>query len=139
MTQTNELRSFTTKFVIFGLLAGLIGVIILVLLGKIDQLSVVTTAWLVSFFIIFSGYLANSWAFSRSHKIFLSILFGGMAFRIIVMLGVVLLVFLKQWLPIVWFLIILAGYYFLFQLIEIIVINRQLKSFKDRMETDDIK
>ena len=141
MTQTNEFRSFTTKFLIFGILAGIVGIVILMLTGKIDKLQVVILAWAVSFFVIFSGYLSNRWAFSRPHKVFFSILFGGMAFRIVLMLGIVLLVFFKEWVPIVWFLIILAVYYFLFQMVEVLVINRQLKQLKmnkDRMEIDDI-
>ena len=142
MTQPNEYRSFTITFFIFGILAGIAGVAILILAGKMDKLPVILLAWFVSFFVIFSGYLSNRWAFARPHKVFFSILFGGMAFRIILMLGIVLLVFFNQWLPIVWFLIILAIYYFIFQMVEVWFINRQLKQLKmnkDRMEIDDIK
>lgn len=91
-------------------------------------------AWGASFVIILSGYLANQWAFTRSHKVFLSTLLGGMALRILLLVGLILLIYFKQWVPVFWFLIFLAGYYFLFQLVEVVVINRQLKAKINRVQ-----
>ena len=127
MKKISNVRSFITVYIFVCLLAGILGVAILFVTGEDGKLPELTLAWLLSFAIILAGYLANQWAFTRSHKVFLSVLLGGMAVRILVIVGIVLAIYWTNVVPVVWFLIFLTIFYFSFQVIEIIVINRQLR------------
>lgn len=127
MTKTDNIFSFVIKFVVFGLIIGIIGIVILYLFQWTNKITTLLLTWSCSFVIISSGYLANYWAFMRSHKIFLSILLGGMMLRIVLLVGFIVVVYFTKWVEISWFLILLAIYYFLFQTVEVALINRQLK------------
>ena len=111
-----------------GFATGIAGVFLLILFGWHHKLIVLFWAWLVSLLIILFGYLANQWAFTRSHKVFLGVLLGGMVVRILLVVGIIFWIYEKGWLPLVWFLVMLAVYYFLFQSVEIWLVNRQLKA-----------
>lgn len=134
MTQNKELRSFIFVFALFGLLAGALGFLVLVLSRGSDKYTAFLFAWSLSFVVIFLGYSANRWAFARSHQIFYSVLLGGMALRILLIVAIVLLIYFKQLVPILPFLIILAIYYFVFQIVEVVLINNQLKN-RNKMDS----
>lgn len=130
MTDNRKIRSFTMLFILLCFAALLIGFFFFYFFRQGEGLAVLSLVWGISFVVILSGYLANTWAFNRSHKAFFAILLGGMTFRIILIIGIILIVYFKHWVPILEFLILLAVYYFLFQLIEVWLINRQLKTQK---------
>ncbi len=134
MTLNKELRSFILIFALFGLFAGALGFLVLVLFLGSDKYAAFLFAWSLSFVVIFFGYSANRWAFARSHKIFFSVLLGGMVLRILLIVGIVLLIFFKEWVPILSFLIILTIYYFVFQIAEVVLINNQLKN-RNKMDS----
>ncbi len=127
MKKIGSIRSFLTAYISICLLTGLLAVIVLFFSGQSGRLASLITAWLISFLIILNGYFANQWAFGRSHKVFLGVLLGGMAVRILVIVGIVLIIYWTKMIPMVWFLVFLAIFYFLFQIVEIIVINYQLR------------
>ena len=126
MKKKDNILPFAIKFVVFGLIIGIIGIVLLYLFQRTDKIITLLLTWACSFVIISSGYLANYWAFMRSHKTFLSVLLGGMMLRVVLSVGFIMVVYFKQWVPITWFLILLAVYYFLFQTMEVVLINRQL-------------
>ncbi|HDL18886.1 MAG TPA: hypothetical protein ENH29_07515 [Bacteroidetes bacterium] len=130
MTDNRKTRSFTMLFILLSLAALPVGFLSFYLFRQGEYLTVLSLAWGISFVVILSGYLANTWAFNRSHKTFFMVLLGGMAFRVILIIGIILIVYFKNWVPILEFLILLAIYYFLFQLIEVWLINRRLKNQK---------
>ncbi len=127
MSIRKSILDFLPVYLGVGIAAGIFGIFLLIFLGWHSKLIVLFYAWLTSLLIILIGYVANQWAFTKSHKVFFAVLLGGMAARILVVIGLMLLIYVKQWLPLVWFLVLLAIYYFLFQSVEIWVINRQLK------------
>ena len=122
-----SIREFLPIYLGVGILAAVLGGFLLILFGWHNKLNALFWAWLVSALVILIGYLANQWAFLRSHKVFLGVLLGGMVGRILIIVSLIYLIYVNQWLPVVWFLVFLAIYYFLFQSVEIWIINRQLK------------
>ncbi len=129
MKRGNEsFREFLPIYLGIGFAGGILGVFLLILFQWHHKLIVLFWAWLISLLVILLGYAANQWAFTRSHKVFLGVLLGGMAVRILLVVGIIFWVYIEGWFPLVWFLVMLAAYYFLFQSAEIWIINRQLKA-----------
>jgi|GEM_PF-2839030 hypothetical protein len=127
MKNKQSIGEFLSIYFVTGILSGILGLFLLISLGQNHKLVVLFWGWGTSWIIILLGYLANQWAFARSHKVFFGVLLGGMALRILVVMGILALVWRYGWFPVFWFLLILAGYYFLFQTVEVWVIHRQLK------------
>jgi len=125
---SESFREFLPIYLGVGVGAGLAGIFLLILFNWHHKLIVLFWAWLISLVVILMGYVANQWAFTRSHKVFLGVLLGGMVVRILLVVGVIFWIYAKGWLPLVWFLVMLAAYYFLFQSVEIWIVNRQLKA-----------
>jgi len=85
--------------------------------------------YFISLFNIISGYLLLRWAFNREARIFYSTLFGGMAFRFIVFIVVLFLIY-KYFttVPLLGFVGAFVLFYILMQIYEIKIINQELKS-----------
>lgn len=76
------------------------------------------------------GFLALRWASTRSHKIFMSVLFGGLLFRVIVV-GVALFVVWKfSSLDLTIFASSLVGTYLVLQFTETLILQRHFKRIK---------
>ncbi len=98
-------------------------------LSSIDEITMVATACGISLFHVLSGFYMSRWAFTKSSKLFVSIVMGGMGIRMTMM--AILLVLLIQWVhfDVKLFMFTFGIYYVLFQIVEVYFINRgfQLK------------
>ena len=121
-------KTFIGSYLLLGFIAGIAGALVLLLFGLHKTFPSLMSGWLISLMIILFGYVANHWAFSRSHKVFLAVLLGGMVLRIALVIGIVFWINSTQLLPMLPFLVTLTIYYFIFQSIEIVVIKRQLNN-----------
>lgn len=126
MDKKSRPAPFLAIYFLVGLIAGAAGIGVLWVLGLESNTSILLTSWLLSFIVILSGYYANRWSFSKTPKMFYFVLFGGMAFRVLVVVVLVVWAYQGGWPPMVPFLTTLAIYYFVFQTMEIVLIRRQL-------------
>jgi hypothetical protein len=85
---------------------------------------------LVSAVLAVVSYFSLRWAMSRSHYAFLNMLLGGMTVRLIILGGVTAVVwkFLPEQAFV--FTVALLGSYVIFQVIEVVVAQKQLQRFK---------
>jgi hypothetical protein len=91
---------------------------------------------LVSVALAVASYFSLRWAISRSHHAFVNMLFGGMTARLIILGGVTAVVW--KFFPdrALGFTVTLLGSYVIFQIIEVIVAQKQLQRFKmDSLQT----
>lgn len=83
---------------------------------------------LVSAILTVGGYLSLHWAMSRSHNIFLRVLLGGMLARLAIIGGIMVWVWkFSTWdAPV--FTVSLLGSYVVFQVIEVVIAQKQVRS-----------
>ncbi len=114
--------------IIFGIALGVL-LIINAFLDTAEDLIIVLSACGIALFHVLTGFYMSRWAFSKSSKLFISIVMGGMGIRMtLIAIVLVLLIQLVQ-IDVKLFMFTFGVYYVLFQMVEIYFINRgfQLK------------
>ncbi len=82
---------------------------------------------LMSLFVILLAYYLNRWAFQKSNKVFFRVLVGGMVARIVIVVALIFLVWWLFQLSPTLFLISLIAYYLIFQIMEAMFLQKQMR------------
>ncbi|MFQ5708336.1 MAG: hypothetical protein ACE5HO_12845 [bacterium] len=90
----------------------------------------VVTGYLVSLVNILFAFFSIKWAFGKPTKTFYSVLFGGMAGRIVILFLAIFTVLKLTNIPLVGFVLSLVGFYLTLQFFEIRYIQKELMSRK---------
>lgn len=99
-------------------------------LATATDLMVVTGAYTLALLHVVSGFYMTRWAFSKSTKLFMTVVMGGMGIRLL-LVGLVLVILIKLIrIDIQLFIVTFGIYYILFQIVELYFINRGLHGKK---------
>lgn len=94
--------------------------------GRNDLVWGVVSGFLVSLLNIASAFFSLKWAFAKSHTTFFVVVFGGMGFRIVVIIVSLFVVAKMTQIPLGAFVASLIGFYLVLQVMEIRFIQKNL-------------
>lgn len=91
----------------------------------------VFTAWSMVVFNTLSGYLLFEYAFEKESKVFTTIVFGGVALRLLLMMILVLVVNLLGWVTTIDFVVSFIALYCMYMIVEILGYQKKNKMKKN--------
>lgn len=94
--------------------------------GREDLLWGVVSGFLVSLLNIASAFFSLKWAFTRSHTAFFAVVFGGMGFRLVVIIVSLIVIAKMTQIPLGAFVASLIGFYLVLQAMEIRFIQKNI-------------
>ncbi|HMV27059.1 hypothetical protein L6Q79_12065 [bacterium] len=119
---------------LFLMVVSLITVIVLLILNAFietaQEFRVVLCASVVALAHVLCGFYMTRWAFTKSNKLFMSVVMGGMGIRMMLVGIILVIVYKLVAIDIKLFIVTFGVYYLLFQIVEIYFVNRGLQMKK---------